>query len=108
MYASGAATEWAWVYYVSFIVIAVFVVVNLFIAVVLNNLEKVRDEMALDDTKSGPPGSEPKSGPPDTGRELARLHARLDEVQAALRALSAAGSAGGGAGRDALAPRTGG
>lgn len=37
---TGAENKpWAWVFYVSFIVLAVFVVVNLFIAVVINNLE---------------------------------------------------------------------
>ena len=34
----------AWIYYASFIVIAVFVVVNLFIAVVINNLEAAKKE----------------------------------------------------------------
>jgi voltage-gated sodium channel len=33
---------WAWVYFSSFVFVAVFVVVNLFIAVVLNNLESVK------------------------------------------------------------------
>jgi voltage-gated sodium channel len=36
-----------WVYFASFIVIAVFVVTNLFIAVVINNLDKVRSEQTL-------------------------------------------------------------
>jgi voltage-gated sodium channel len=36
---------WAWLYYVSFVVTAVFVVINLFIAVVLNNLETARSEI---------------------------------------------------------------
>lgn len=40
------AHSWAWLYYASFIVIAVFVVINLFIAVVLNNLEAARREQA--------------------------------------------------------------
>ena len=35
---------WAWAYFGSFIVVAVFVVINLFIAVVINNLESTRDE----------------------------------------------------------------
>jgi voltage-gated sodium channel len=35
---------WAWIFYISYVVIAVFVVVNLFIAVVLNNLENAKDE----------------------------------------------------------------
>jgi voltage-gated sodium channel len=37
-------TRWAWVYYGSFVIVAVFVVVNLFIAVVLNNLDEIREE----------------------------------------------------------------
>jgi len=33
---------WAWLYFVSFVVIAVFVVINLFITVVTNNLQSVK------------------------------------------------------------------
>jgi voltage-gated sodium channel len=44
MNGSLAATGWAWVYYVSFVVLAVFVVVNLFIAIVINNLEAAKRE----------------------------------------------------------------
>jgi voltage-gated sodium channel len=39
---------WAWVYFSSFVFVAVFVVVNLFIAVVINNLESVKHEQQLD------------------------------------------------------------
>lgn len=48
--ASLAVNPLAWIYYASFIVIAVFVVVNLFIAVVINNLEEAKKELraALD------------------------------------------------------------
>lgn len=35
---------WAWVFFSSFIVIAVFVVVNLFIAVVINNLQTAKEQ----------------------------------------------------------------
>jgi len=38
------SSPWAWLYFVSFIIIAVFVVMNLFIAVVINNLQAVRSE----------------------------------------------------------------
>lgn len=38
------ATRAAWIFFASYIVVAVFVVINLFIAVVLNNLEKSRRE----------------------------------------------------------------
>ena len=51
---SLAATGWAWVYYVSFVVIAVFVVVNLFIAIVINNLEAAkRDEHVAATSQTG-------------------------------------------------------
>ncbi len=39
-----AVSPWAWVFYISFIVMAVFVVINLFIAVVINNLEAAKAE----------------------------------------------------------------
>ena len=39
---------WAWVYFSSFVLVAVFVVVNLFIAVVLNNLESVKHEQQIE------------------------------------------------------------
>lgn len=42
---SLVATPWAWVYYVSFVVLAVFVVINLFIAIVINNLEAAKREL---------------------------------------------------------------
>jgi voltage-gated sodium channel len=42
--ASMQSMPWAWVYYMSFVVIAVFVVINLFIAVVTNNLQAVKTE----------------------------------------------------------------
>jgi voltage-gated sodium channel len=38
----------AWIYFSSFVLVAVFVVVNLFIAVVLNNLESVKHEQQAD------------------------------------------------------------
>jgi voltage-gated sodium channel len=39
---------WAWMYFSSFVFVAVFVVVNLFIAVVINNLESVKHEQQID------------------------------------------------------------
>ena len=53
MNASRVATGWAWIYYVSFVVLAVFVVVNLFIAIVINNLEAAkRDERVPADART--------------------------------------------------------
>ena len=42
------AYPWAWIYFSSFVFVAVFVVVNLFIAVVINNLESVKHEQQVD------------------------------------------------------------
>lgn len=47
---------WAWVYFASFIFVAVFVVVNLFIAVVINNLELVKVEHQADEDRQSPHG----------------------------------------------------
>ncbi len=41
------AQPWAWLFFGSFVVIAVFVVINLFIAVVINNLQTVQSEERL-------------------------------------------------------------
>ncbi len=42
------AHPWAWLYFGSFVFVAVFVVVNLFIAVVINNLESVKHEQQIE------------------------------------------------------------
>ena len=44
--ASMAGAPWAWLFYGSFVLLAVFVVVNLFIAVVMWNLEQARRDLA--------------------------------------------------------------
>jgi voltage-gated sodium channel len=44
MYKAMELSPWAWAYFVSFVVSGTFVVINLFIAVVLNNLEKAKTE----------------------------------------------------------------
>jgi len=83
---SAEATPWAWIYYASFIVIAVFVVINLFIAVVINNLEKARSEEA---TAVQPP---PEAG--DVAGEVRALSAKLEQLAAAIHGLKN-GAAGG-------------
>lgn len=76
---SSEATPWAWFYYSSFIVVAVFVVINLFIAVVINNLEKVRAEEAA--AHSG--------ASPSSDAEVERLAGKVEELTKELRALRA-------------------
>jgi voltage-gated sodium channel len=72
------AHPWAWVYFTSFVFVAVFVVVNLFIAVVLNNLESVKHEQQIDADRGS------------THHELLAmieaLRARLAELEDRLRA----------------------
>lgn len=44
MYTAMEIMPWAWIYFVSFVVVGTFVIINLFIAVVLNNLEEAKAE----------------------------------------------------------------
>lgn len=81
---SAEATPWAWIYYLSFIVIAVFVVINLFIAVVINNLEKVRSE------EVNPIQPSPELG--DVAGEVRILSTKLEELAAAIRSLQSGAS----------------
>jgi voltage-gated sodium channel len=79
MQKSMTVSSWAWVYYLSFIVLGVFVVINLFIAVVINNLEKVREEES--DAASKPEID-------DAAAELRRLSARVEELTRTVAALN--------------------
>ena len=73
--ASFAATSWAWVFYVSYVVLAVFVVVNLFIAIIINNLEAVKgEEQAQADARTG-----------DIAARLAAMRVQLEEIETTLR-----------------------
>ncbi|WP_456416918.1 ion transporter [Thiolapillus sp.] len=48
MYTAMEAQPWAWAYFVSFVVMGTFVIINLFIAVVINNLEEAKAERLAD------------------------------------------------------------
>jgi voltage-gated sodium channel len=73
--ASFAATRWAWVFYTSYVVLAVFVVVNLFIAIIINNLETVKGEERA--TSAG-------GATPVTAR-LEAIRAQIEEIETTLR-----------------------
>jgi voltage-gated sodium channel len=78
---SQAAVPLAWLFYGSFIVVAVFVVINLFIAVVINNLESTReDEKRRSDDASGDA----------VLREAVALRERIESLEALLRRSRAA------------------
>ena len=77
-------SRWAWVYYGSFVIVAVFVVVNLFIAVVLNNLDEIREE----DRQAALQAAERErlAGEPDRfEHHLAALRRELDQLEALYR-----------------------
>ncbi len=48
MYAAMETAPWAWVYFISFVIIGTFVMINLFIAVVINSLEESKAIEAAD------------------------------------------------------------
>ena len=77
MYAAMAHHWWAWAYFVSFVVVGTFVVVNLFIAVVLNNLDEAKAQR-LDELVS-PPSRE------ELMRELLATQASLKRLEERLR-----------------------
>jgi len=53
MYAAMGYDPYMWIFFVSFVVVATFVVINLFIAVVINNLEEAKKErVATEDTRT--------------------------------------------------------
>lgn len=73
------AHPWAWLYFSSFVFVAVFVVVNLFIAVVINNLESVKHEQQADADRASPHG--------EILEAIESVRERLADVEARLRAL---------------------
>jgi voltage-gated sodium channel len=77
---SAEGAPWAWVFYASYIIVAVSVVVNLFIAVVINNLEATRKEEAA----AG-------NGAADALAELERLRAQVDRVETVVRRVGSGG-----------------
>lgn len=72
------AQPFAWIYFSSFVLVAVFVVVNLFIAVVINNLESVKHEQQADADRA--------SIHSDTLGTIEAVRERLAELEDRLRA----------------------
>ena len=79
MYTAMEAHWWAWAYFVSFVVIGTFVIVNLFIAVVLNNLDEAKEER-LAQLKAAPTREELLAELNRTQDALTRLTRRLEEA----------------------------
>ena len=69
--------DWAWVYFVTYIVIATFVVINLFIAIIINNLDEAKLER-LQELQEPASQEEILRELRLTQEALQRLEARLD------------------------------
>lgn len=80
MYTAMEAMPWAWLYFVSFVVMGTFVVMNLFIAVVLNNLDEAKTER-LAQLRQIPSRDELVNELRQTQDILAKLQSRLSDYE---------------------------
>ena len=69
--------DWAWVYFVTYIIIATFVVINFFIAIIINNLDEAKLER-LQELQEPATQEEILRELRSTQEALQRLEARLD------------------------------
>lgn len=79
MYTGMQMHPMAWMYFVSFVVVGTFVVINLFIAVVLNNLEEAKQER-LAEMREAPSKEELLRELRGTQEALQRLYVRLNKL----------------------------
>ncbi len=77
MYTAMEFHPMAWIYFVSFVIFGTFVVINLFIAVVINNLEESKQER-LRELQQPPTHNELIDALDGTRRMLERLQTQLD------------------------------
>ena len=69
---------WAWVYFVSFVVVGTFVVINMFIAIIINNLDEAK-QARLEELQTPPTGQQLLRELRSTQEALRRLEDRLGE-----------------------------
>lgn len=81
MYTAMELSPFAWIYFVSFVVTGTFVVINLFIAVVLNNLDKAKAEQLQE--LQAPPGRD------ELVQQLEHTQAALDRLRRQLETRTA-------------------
>ena len=81
---------WSWVYFVSFILIAAFVVINVLIGIVLNSMEEAREEDRRRAVRERLGVERPSAIDPDASAPVVErigiLRAALDELEAELSA----------------------
>jgi voltage-gated sodium channel len=81
---------WSWVYFVSFILLAAFMILNVLIGIVLNSLEEARE---LERRRRLGIGHEPDIAPAPVAERIAMLRAALTELEDELRLPAREGSA---------------
>ena len=80
MYIAMEAYDMAWIYFVSFVIMGTFVIINLFIAIVLNNLEQAKAEQ-LKELRKPVSRDELLDELATTQRALARLRERMERLE---------------------------
>ena len=76
MYTAMELSSFAWIYFVSFVVVGTFVIINLFIAVVINNLDEAKVER-LREMETPPGRDELLKELKQTQQALANLEAKM-------------------------------
>jgi voltage-gated sodium channel len=79
MYTAMQAYDLAWIYFVSFVVMGTFVIINLFIAVVINNLEQSKAKQ-LEELRKPVSRDELLDELATTQHALARLRERMERM----------------------------
>jgi voltage-gated sodium channel len=82
---------WSWVYFVTFVLLAAFMVLNVLIGIVLNSLEEARELERRRRLGIGAP-SEPDIAPAPVAERIAMLRAALTELEDELRLPARGGS----------------
>ena len=82
---------WSWVYFVTFVLLAAFMVLNVLIGIVLNSLEEARELERRRRLEIGVP-SEPEIAPAPVAERIAMLRAALTELEDELRLPAREGS----------------
>jgi voltage-gated sodium channel len=80
MYTAMEVYNWAWIYFVSFVFMGTFVIINLFIAVVLNNLEQAKADQ-LKELCKPVTRDELLDELATTQQALARLRERMERLE---------------------------
>ncbi len=80
MYAAMASEPWSWIYFASSVVLGTFVVVNLFIAVVINNLDEAKAER-LAELTAPPTSDEILQELRATQAVLSRMRSKLERLE---------------------------